>query len=103
MNIFGFSLGGSGWAGGAAFFFFSSESVMVAVGDLHGVQGGMAEDLGTRLISNAGEKVAFDTSEDSLIPVEPGTRTKNSRETQRNKSTAPSRGSASSPVRKQHG
>jgi hypothetical protein len=36
---------------------------MVAVGDLHGVQGGMAEDLGTRLISNAGEKVAFDTSE----------------------------------------
>ena len=76
MNIFGFSLGGSGWAGGAAFFFFSSESVMVAVGDLHGVQGGMAEDLGTRLISNAGEKVAFDTSEDSLIPVEPRTRTK---------------------------
>jgi hypothetical protein len=74
---------------------------MVAVGDLHGVQGGMAEDLGTRLISNAGEKVAFDTSEDSLIPVEP--RRKNSRETQRNKSTAPSRGSASSPVRKQHG
>ena len=63
MNIFGFSLGGSGWAGGAAFFFFSSESVMVAVGDLHGVQGGMAEDLGTRLISNAGEKVAFDTSD----------------------------------------
>jgi hypothetical protein len=75
---------------------------MVAVGDLHGVQGGMAEDLGTRLISNAGEKVAFDTSEDSLIRRCERER-KNSRETQRNKSTAPSRGSASSPVRKQHG
>jgi len=77
---------------------------MVAVGDLHGVQGGMAEDLGTRLISNAGEKVAFDTSEDSLIRTAMLERErKNSRETQRNKSTAPSRGSASSPVRKQHG
>jgi hypothetical protein len=67
----------------------------------------MAEDLGTRLISNAGEKVSFDTSEDSLIRtanLKNGERErKNSRETQRNKSTAPSHGSASSPVRKQHG
>jgi hypothetical protein len=47
---------------------------MVAVGDLHGVQGGMAEDLGTRLISNAGEKVAFDTSE--IRSSGPRTRTK---------------------------
>ena len=47
MNIFGFSLGASGWAGGAVFFFFSSESAMVAVSDLArgSAQGGMA-DLG---------------------------------------------------------
>ena len=59
MNIFGFSLGASGWAGGAVFFFFSSESAMVAVSDLArgSARGGMA-DLGLDSFSNARKVVS---------------------------------------------